>query len=88
VSVSLTRARIRVTCCAFGGSVYAGTIQPRSARELPRDVELVVAARLSQPERDERKLLLVHADQLEVAAPARCSASTRAFCCIISITYL
>ena len=29
--VSLTRARMIVTSCAFGGSVYAGTIQPRSA---------------------------------------------------------
>ena len=30
-SVSLTNARMILTWSAFGGSVYAGTIQPRSA---------------------------------------------------------
>src|ERR687887_399903 len=30
-SVSFTSARMIVTCSAFGGSVYAGTIHPRSA---------------------------------------------------------
>ena len=67
LSVSFTSARMIFTCSAFGGSVYAGHHPAALRGKLPGDVELVVVALLGQLERDQRQLLLVGADQLELA---------------------
>ena len=53
-------------------------------RQLPGDVELVVVLLAGQPEGDERKLLLVPADQLEAARLPRAGRrACRAFSCML-----
>ena len=66
-SVSLTSARMIVTWSAFGGSLQAGTIQPRSAASCEVDVELNVVVVAFELERDQRELLgALVADQPEL----------------------
>ena len=85
-SVSLTSARMIVTCSAFGGSVYAGTIQPRSAASWDGDVELVVVAFAGELERDERELLGAGvADELEVAGLDDPVGERGGIACIVSM---
>ena len=65
--VSLTRARMIVTSWAFGRQRVGRHHPAALGRQLPGDVELVVPVVAGEPEGDQRKLLLVAADELEPA---------------------